>query len=120
MLQHGDSKPQQQRLVCLDPGQAPTADLGRAVCAQPFMLVNDLGLTFGRADFINRNSEAGLNFTRWARTPVWKGETGCVGNLSKTLTGSLGDPLISEAGREFLAALLAELSDAQLQVSRYA
>ena len=114
MLQHGDNKPQQQRLVCLDPGPAPADGLDRAVCAKPFMLINDLGLTFGRADFINRNSEAGLNFSRWAPTPVWKGETGCVGNLSKTLTGSLGDPVISEAGREFLAGLLAQLTDAQL------
>jgi len=115
MVQHGDSKAEQQRLVCLDSGPAPDAGSERAVCGKPFMLINDLGLTFGRADFINRNSEAGLNLARWMRTPVWKGDVGCVGNLSKTLTGSLGDPVISEEGRAFLSGLLMQLTDSQLQ-----
>jgi len=115
MLQHGDSKAEQQRLVCLDPIRRAAATASGPVCARPFMLVNDLGLTFGGADFLNRNSEAGLNLSRWSRTPVWKGATGCVGNLQKTLTGSLADPVISEAGRRFLSNLLGQLTDAQLR-----
>ena len=38
----------------------------------------------------------------------------CVGNLPRSFTGTLKDPVISEDGREFLADLLEQLSDAQL------
>ena len=40
---------------------------------------------------------------------------GCVGNLPKSLTGTLFDPPISEQGRQFLADLLVQLSDDQLR-----
>ena len=38
----------------------------------------------------------------------------CVGNLPKSLSGTLDDPLISEEGRRFLAGLLAQLTDTQI------
>jgi hypothetical protein len=38
----------------------------------------------------------------------------CIGNLSKSFTGTLGHPQIGEPGRKFLAGLLAQLTDAQL------
>ena len=47
---------------------------------------------------------------------MWKDDSGCVGNLPKSFSGTLGEPVISEAGREFLANLLMQLSDRQLQV----
>jgi hypothetical protein len=47
--------------------------------------------------------------------PVWKGPTGCVGNLPKSFTGTLENPVISEEGREFLSRLLGALTDAQLR-----
>ena len=50
-----------------------------------------------------------------SRTPVWKNPTACVGELSKSHTGTLGDPRVSEAGREFLANLLVQLSDQQIR-----
>ena len=50
----------------------------------------------------------------WAATPIWKGDASCVGNLSKSATGTLKDPAISEAGRAFLAGLLTQLSDDQI------
>jgi hypothetical protein len=105
-LQHTDSKPEQQRIVCRDGGQA-------AGCAQPFMMINDLGLTFGGANLLNANSKA-MNLVAWADTPVWKSDVGCVGNLSKSVTGTLKDPVISEEGRTFLAGLLAQLTDDQI------
>jgi hypothetical protein len=37
-----------------------------------------------------------------------------VGNLPKSLTGTLEYPVISEAGRTFVAGLLTQLSDRQL------
>ena len=46
--------------------------------------------------------------------PVWTDRTGCVGNLAPSQSGSLENPLISEAGRKFLADLLVQLSDRQL------
>jgi hypothetical protein len=132
-MQHGDNKPQQQRLVCLDkelekekahekragngelPGIEEPEPEGGELCLHPFMLINDLGLTFGRVDILNRDTLEGVNFERWSRTPIWKSGDACVGNLPKSLTGSLHDPVISEAGRQFLADRLAKLSDAQIR-----
>jgi hypothetical protein len=112
-MQHTDTKPQQQRLVCLDP--APKVEGPTAVCRRPFMMVSDVGLTFGKANFLNTNGQ-GMNYTAWAATPVWKpGTAECVGNLPKSFTGTLKDPLISEQGRAFLANLLMQLSDAQIR-----
>ena len=110
-LQHTDTKAQQQRLVCLD--EAP-ANAKEAACERPFMLINDVGLTFGRANRFNTNGMA-MHLVQWAATPVWKNATGCVGNLAKSFTGTLGDPQISEEGRAFLAKLLTQLSDQQLR-----
>jgi hypothetical protein len=107
-LQHTDSKPQQQRLVCLD------ASSDDGACARPFLMVNDLGVTFGRANRSNANPTGSANLHEWSRTPVWADAPGCVGNLPKSLTGTLDNPAISEAGRRFLAGLLVQLSDAQL------
>lgn len=110
-LQHTDSKPQQQRILCL--GERRPAPAGS--CKAPFLMVSDLGLTFGRATALNSNDVGSVNLAGWRDTPVWKHETGCVGNLPKSLTGSLGDPAISEEGRRFLADLLLQLSDRQLR-----
>jgi hypothetical protein len=110
-MQHTDSKADNQRLVCLD-GTVP----GRPapLCRQPFMLVQDVGLTFGRANLFNRNRLA-MNLAEWAATPVWKDAVGCVGNLPKSATGTLEDPVISEQGRAFLADLLMQLSIDQIR-----
>ena len=110
-LQHTDSKPQQQRLLCLDEGSADSND---TTCTQPFMMVNDLGLTFGRANTFNLNEKA-MNLVDWSATPVWKDATSCVGNLPKSFTGTLENPVVSEEGRQFLARLLGQLTDAQLR-----
>ena len=39
----------------------------------------------------------------------------CVAYMSKSQTGTLGNPYISEAGRAFLADLLQQLTDTQLR-----
>ena len=111
VLQHTDSKPRQQRLTCLPGESAVETD---RVCDEPFMMLNDVGLTFGRANMWNRNRLSGANFNRWAGIRVWKDPRRCVGKLSGSLKGTLTDPMISEAGRKFLADLLVQLSDAQL------
>jgi hypothetical protein len=112
-MQHTDTKPQQQRLMCLD--EKADAEGPTTGCSRPFMMVSDVGLTFGKASFMNTNG-AGMNFVAWGATPVWKeGAEGCVGNLPKSFTGTLKDPVISEDGRAFLADLLTQLSDAQIR-----
>jgi hypothetical protein len=109
LLQHTDSKAEQQHIVCVDP--SPPTD---GSCRTPMMMVHDLGMTFGRANLTNANHRGSMNLKAWASTPVWKDRDGCVGKLSGSWTGTLKDPDISEAGRAFLAGLLVQLSDAQL------
>jgi hypothetical protein len=110
-LQHTDTKAKQQRLLCLDEGAADPTDTS---CTRPFMMISDLGLTFGRANTFNLNEKA-MNLAEWSATPVWKDATGCVGNLPKSFTGTLDNPVISEQGRKFLAGLLDDLTDAQIR-----
>jgi hypothetical protein len=107
-LQHTDSKPQQQRILCL-------GGVDDGACNRPFLLVSDVGLTFGTGSRANLNDVSGANLERWRSTPVWRDEPGCVGNLDKSFTGTLARPVIGEAGRRFLADLLLQLSDAQLR-----
>ena len=66
-LQHRDSKAKNQRIVCVDDAADP-----KQPCAEPLIMINDLGITFGRA----------------------------VGNLAGSWTGILKDPAISEEGRQ--------------------
>ena len=110
LLQHTDSKTQQQRLLCLD----QPATKKPATCARPFMMINDLGLTFGHSDLFNRNSQGSANFEEWSEEPVWRKPEKCEANLAGSLTGTLKNPVISEPGRKFLADLLVQLTDKQL------
>src|SRR5687768_2212144 len=111
-LQHSDTKPAQQRLICLGGDKGLPAG---APCEKPCVLIQDVGVTFGKASMFNGNTPSSLNLAGWSSTPVWKSATGpCVGNLSKSFTGTLGEPVISEAGRKFLAGLLQQLTDAQI------
>jgi hypothetical protein len=108
-MQHTDSKPEQQRLLCLPGGMTD-----EGLCNKPFLMLHDVGLTFGHGNFSNRTETGSVNFSEWARTPVWRDARACVGHLSRSHTGTLGDPTIREAGRAFLADLLVQLSDGQL------
>jgi hypothetical protein len=121
MLQHSDSKDDQQRLLCVT-DKKEKEDL--AACSEPFMMVHDVGLTFGRANLFNHGNVGSANLQAWASVPIWKDAARCVGNLQQSQTGTLADPIISEAGRAFLANLLVQLTDAQLrdlfEVSRFA
>jgi hypothetical protein len=108
-LQHTDNKQQNERLLCLPKGRE-----AGATCDKPFMMLHDVGLTFGQANRFNRTSVGSVNFSEWSKTPVWKDAAACVGNLSKSATGTLDNPRIGEAGRQFLADLLVQLTDRQL------
>ena len=108
MLQHTDSKREQQRLVCLS-GTPPDRP-----CRRAFALISDLGRTFGKANAFNRDEPGSVNLQAWAESPIWEGARGCRAHLPKSITGTLEDPEISEGGRRFLASLLEQLSDRQL------
>lgn len=107
MLQHTDSKREQQRLICSGKDKD-------AKCAEPFMYVHDVGLTFGNASLFNSQTKSSVNFKNWTHEKVWANAKTCHANISKSWTGSLRGPIISEAGRKFLADLLSQLTDAQL------
>ena len=113
LLQHVDSRARQQRLLCLHGG---VAQGGEAECSRPFMMVADLGVTFGSAHLFSRdlNHIASMNFEHWSPVPVWKDPARCVARLQRSFSGTLDDPHISEAGRKFLADLLVQLSDRQI------
>jgi hypothetical protein len=111
-MQHTDTKAQQQRVMCL--GEPAGESATPASCSRPFMMVSDVGLTFGRANLFNTNGK-GMNFVAWAAAPIWKEGEKCVGDLPKSFTGTLDNPVISEAGRAFLANLLTQLSDDQIR-----
>jgi hypothetical protein len=126
-LQHTDSKAVQQRLLCLDAKEEAKEEKdadedGR--CKEPFMLMQDVGLTFGRATKSNRTAEKSTNLAAWVATPIWKDPGRCVAHMKKSMTGTLKDPEISEEGRKFLADLLTQLTDPQLrdlfEVARFA
>jgi hypothetical protein len=120
-LQHTDNKAEQQRLLCLDGHESKG---NAADCKTPFLMIHDVGQTFGHANLFNRNTIGSVNLKQWLDAPVWKDAARCVGNLSQSQTGTLADPLISEAGRKFLDDLLARLTDNQLRdlftVARFA
>lgn len=109
-MQHTDTKSKQQRLLCASP---PSAAAG--MCDQPFLFLHDVGLTFGRANAFNNAGTGSVNLDKWAETPIWKDRDACIGHLSKSNTGTLGNPHISEAGRRFLAGLLVQLTDQQVR-----
>jgi len=112
LIQHTDNKPEQQRFVCRDNVKSRDA---LAACDQPFLLIHDVGQTFGRANWLNRASVGSVNLDLWSHTPIWKDRARCVGNLYGSHTGSMADPMISEGGRAFLARLLEQLSEQQLR-----
>jgi hypothetical protein len=109
LLQHTDNKSKQQRIVCVEP-----VDAGRRDCQTPLIVIDDLGLTFGKANWRNSQSGASVNLEKWSRTPIWKDRQECIGQLSGSATGTLDHPAIGEEGRGFLAGLLMQLSDRQL------
>ena len=91
MLQHTDSKAEQQRIVCVD----EEGESGG--CQVPLMMINDLGLTFGRANTFNLQPRGSANLAEWSKVPVWADPERCVGNLAGSFTGTLKNPVISEA-----------------------
>lgn len=121
-IQHSDSKPDQQEIVC-EEGRRRKDATGNETCRAAWLVIKDLGATFGHATRLNSSK---MVLADWDSAGVWKAAPGgqrsskaeparCVGDLPRSLTGSLEDPVISEAGRRFLSRRLAMLSDRQIR-----
>jgi hypothetical protein len=114
MIQHTDSKPSQQRLVCLDREMGlPVNPKGK--CEHPFLELNDVGRTFGKAHRLNHDIPGSADLKSWASMPVWRDNEKCTANMPKSMSGTLEHPVIGEPGRKFLSDLLMQLTDQQLR-----
>jgi hypothetical protein len=138
-VQHGDRKPEQQRLVCRGEVDARAGDvrpLGGgsksnsalpalvergAACQATVATVQDLGSTFGGSGTL-RSTKADLG--AWAKRRIFSASsrpdrpaacTGDVTALHNAGEGSLANPRIGEAGRAFLSGLLERLSDEHIR-----
>ena len=109
-IQHVDSKPENQALLCAD-GAVKEDRRGNETCARPVLVVKDLGSSFAAASRIRFQK---MKLDSWESTPVWKDEKACQADLTSSIIGTLAHPRISEAGRKFLADRLSLLSDKQL------
>jgi hypothetical protein len=129
-MQHGDRKPEQQRLYCASAvdttagvlgatsGNTPPLLLERpdaSACPTPAVTIVDLGATFGGAGRESRPATAKMNLEAWQRRPVFRdaGDGECRGDLTVSLkAGRDGepDPVISEEGRRFLIEQLHRLT----------
>jgi len=102
-LAHWDNKTENQRLVCV------SADAGdeRERCATPFLLLQDVGSTFGPTK---------TDLDAWEKAPIWENRASCLTSMRELpFSGAtFGQARISEEGRRFLADMLIKFSDRQL------
>jgi hypothetical protein len=110
-IQHVDSKPENQGLVCSDDAIRKDAD-GNETCTQPYLMIKDLGSSFAAASKLTFPK---MQLESWQRVDVWRDDEGCQANLTSSIVGTLSHPHISEAGRKFLADRMSLLSDKQLR-----
>ena len=103
-LGHWDNKSTNQRLVCLGEAETPADE---ASCANPLLMLQDLGATFGPTK---------VNFEEWVARPIWADERQCLISMqSMPYEGILFAPtVISEAGRARLSDRLTQLAPGQI------
>ncbi len=91
-IQHSDSKPGQQEIVCQQ-GRKQKDAKGNETCAEAWLVIKDLGGSFGKATKLNTSK---MNLADWDSTVIWKDAKQCIGDMPRSFTGSLEDPVISE------------------------
>jgi hypothetical protein len=118
-MQHGDRKPEQQRLYCAAfdatagelrtiPGRGAMLfeRPGARACSASAVTILDAGLTFGGAGRTSNGKSATMNLTEWQAKQVFGKNDGaeCHGSLTDSLSahGGQPNPIISEEGRRFL------------------
>src|SRR5439155_26799842 len=91
-----------QRMVC-PPESLGKDAAGNATCKQALLYIHDVGYGFGEATLFDTSKS---DLSAWEDEPIWKDPARCVGNLKKSLLGTLpANPPIGEGGRKFLADL---------------
>ena len=102
-LAHWDNKAENQRLVCLS---SFNPDKGEE-CAQPFLLLQDVGSTFGPSK---------VDLEAWKKAPIWENRTTCLTSMRELPFdgATYGEARISEEGRRFVAGMLGKLTARQL------
>jgi hypothetical protein len=119
-IKHGDNKAANQCLVCPDEYITTLAN-GSQSCSKAHLVLQDIGSTMGNGTLtilgisIGPTQKAKLSYPGWKGASVWKDKSKCQAKLGDNLIGgTLKNPVISEAGRKFLADLLMQLSDQQI------
>lgn len=110
-VQHVDSKPDNQSIVCPERRIGKDAE-GNETCSEPLLVVKDLGSTFAAASKLTFPK---MKLASWRSARLWRNKATCQANLTSSIVGTLSHPTVSEAGRAFLAERLGKLSDRQLR-----
>jgi hypothetical protein len=102
LLAHWDNKSENQRLVCLSREWRD-----KTACAEPFLLLQDVGATFGPSK---------MDLEAWKDVAIWDDRATCsVSMRDLPYNGAtFADARISEEGRQFFIKLIAQLTDRQL------
>lgn len=144
-VQHGDRKAEQQRLVCqgdvnlsagdvhdLSTGDGNTFSVpalferpGAVSCSTPVAMIQDLGATYGssgkvttRANKVHLESWTGRHVFKPAVDDAGKKAPACRLDITAALTAgghAKASAPVGEAGRQFLADRLAQLTDAHIR-----
>ena len=103
LLAHWDNKAENQRLVCLPGGDRPDGS-----CTRPFLILQDLGASFGPVK---------MDLPNWRAHPVWADARRCRVSMEHLPWGggTFPEVSISEDGRRFLLGLLEQLSPVQME-----
>ena len=101
-LAHWDNKAANQRLVCLAERWADGTP-----CPRTFLLLHDLGATFGPRK---------VDLHDWEAAAIWEDRASCVVSMRDMPHGgaTFGRARVTESGRRFAADLLGQITDAQL------
>lgn len=114
-IQHTDNKALNQHLGC-ERDAVRRDDAGNETCDAPLLMITDPGNTFGHGSWIHARTVGCANYREWSRAPMWKDPARCQAELPANITHpTLKHPVISEAGRRFLADLLTQLSEDQIR-----
>jgi len=135
-LQHGDRKSEQQKLMCDPEGiKGTTGDLvldgkkyeidetklGTKTCDSTYAFIHDIGGSYGAGSRLSGSGEH-MVYKEWASKTIfdekeYQKSHVCKGNLTISLKakGGMGNPIIRETGRKFLADQLAKLSQQNIR-----
>jgi hypothetical protein len=111
-MQHGDNKPDNQRLLCLDEGVTPD---GKCKPGFARVMIQDIGAGFGAPGFLGIGIKK-ADLGAWQGERLWQDLRSCTANLDTTKPErTLKDPKVTESARAFLSGLMDRLTDEQLR-----